>query len=40
MLWEHKLFLEGTISNNNGDRRENITCTYKVNLRFLKLNLA
>ena len=32
--WEHKLLLEGTISNNNGDDRENVTCTYKVNLRF------
>ena len=36
MLWEHKLLLEGTVSNNNGDDRENVTCTFKVNLRFLK----
>ena len=31
--WEHKLLLVGTISDNNGDSRENISCTYKVNLR-------
>ena len=32
MLWEHKLLLEGSISNNNGDGRENVTCTFKVKL--------
>ena len=35
LQWEHKLLLGGTIINNNGDDRENVTCTYKVNLRFL-----
>ena len=30
--WEHKLLLEGTISNNNGIGRENVTCTSKVKL--------
>ena len=25
MLWEHKLLLEGTVSNNNGDGTENVT---------------